>query len=81
MTQFDGMPRLGTENVVRILAGVLGSEVRADASFVAQGGDSYHAVLAIAQIEESWGIEADFTDVLQLTPAELAAVLADARQG
>ncbi|WP_327351863.1 acyl carrier protein [Streptomyces sp. NBC_01304] len=71
-------PALDPENVLRIVAEVLGGEAVADASFVAQGGDSFHAVLVVARIEETWQIEADFTDVLQLTPAQLADALADA---
>ncbi|MCX4972728.1 MULTISPECIES: phosphopantetheine-binding protein [unclassified Streptomyces] len=78
MTQIDEVSRIDAESVRRIFADVLGVEIREDSSFLAQGGDSFHAVLVVARIEDDWGLEADFTDVLQSTPGELARALATA---
>lgn len=78
MSQAEERPVIDAEGTRRLLAEVLGGDVRDDASFIAQGGDSFHAVLAVGRIEETWQVEVDFTDVLQSTPAELAALLAAA---
>lgn len=75
MTQIEEIPRIDAESVRGIFADVLGSEIADDSTFLAQGGDSFHAVLVVERIEELWGIEADFTGVLRSTPAELAAAL------
>ncbi|WP_225824763.1 phosphopantetheine-binding protein [Streptomyces naphthomycinicus] len=75
MNQLGITPEITTESVRQLFADVLGTEIRADLSFLAQGGDSFHAVLVVDHVEQLWGIEADFTAVLQSTPAELALLL------
>jgi hypothetical protein len=75
MTQLDVTPGINTESVRILLSDILGTEIPDDSTFLAQGGDSFHAVLVVERVEELWGIEADFTAVLRSTPAELAAVL------
>lgn len=78
--QLDADPAIDTESVRRVFADVLGGEIVDDSSFLAQGGDSFHAVLVVERIEELWKIEAEFTAVLQSTPAELAAELSASRR-
>ncbi|MEU6510072.1 phosphopantetheine-binding protein [Streptomyces sp. NPDC046942] len=75
MNRLDVTSEIDAESVRLLLADVLGTEIADDSTFLAQGGDSFHAVLVVERVEELWGIEADFTAVLQSTPAELAAVL------
>lgn len=60
-----------------IISEALGADVPADGSFIAHGGDSFHAVLVVARIEELWGLEVDFLDVLRSTPDELAGRIAE----
>ncbi|WBO64883.1 phosphopantetheine-binding protein [Streptomyces camelliae] len=75
MNRLDVTSEIDAESVRLLLADILGTEIADDSTFLAQGGDSFHAVLVVERVEELWGIEADFTAVLQSTPAELAAVL------
>ncbi|MFI2202810.1 acyl carrier protein [Streptomyces sp. NPDC020192] len=75
MNRLDVTSEIGTESIRLLLADILDTEIADDSSFLAQGGDSFHAVLVVERIEELWGIEVDFTAVLQSTPAELAAAL------
>ena len=75
MKQLDVTPEITTENVRLLFADILGIEILDDLTFLAQGGDSFHAVMVVDRIEQHWGIEADFTAVLQSTPVELAALL------
>ncbi|MEU2245157.1 MULTISPECIES: acyl carrier protein [Streptomyces] len=58
---------------------VLGTDVPGDGSFIGHGGDSFHAVLIVAQIEERWGVEVDFLDVLDSTPDTLTTAVNIAR--
>ncbi|MFE6824931.1 acyl carrier protein [Streptomyces sp. NPDC057690] len=78
MKQLDAIPAIDAESIRLVFAEVLGGEISDDSSFLAQGGDSFHAVLVVERIEELWKIEADFTAVLQSTPAELAEALSAA---
>ncbi|MDQ0582410.1 acyl carrier protein [Streptomyces cacaoi] len=80
MKQLDAIPAIDAESIRLVFADVLGGEISDDSSFLAQGGDSFHAVLVVERIEELWEIEADFTAVLQSTPAELAEALRAARR-
>ncbi|MFF7980011.1 phosphopantetheine-binding protein [Streptomyces sp. NPDC007901] len=78
MTQLDASQGITKKSVRLLLADILGTEILDDLTFLAQGGDSYHAVLVVERVSELWGIEADFTTVLRSTPAELAAALSAA---
>ncbi|WP_078652688.1 phosphopantetheine-binding protein [Streptomyces sp. NRRL F-525] len=75
MNQLDVTHGIDTESVRVLLADILGAEILDDSTFLAQGGDSFQAVLVVERVEELWGIEADFTVVLRSTPVELAAAL------
>ena len=81
MTQFTTPESSAAPVDVRsVVADVLGTDVPGDGSFVAHGGDSFHAVLIVARIEEIWGVEVDFLDVLQSTPDRLVELVAEALQ-
>ncbi|MFD4789038.1 acyl carrier protein [Streptomyces sp. NPDC058459] len=58
-----------------LVADVLDTDVPGDGSFIGHGGDSFHAVVIVARIEERWGVEVDFLDVLDSTPDSLAAAV------
>ncbi len=58
---------------------VLGTDVPGDGSFIGHGGDSFHAVVIVARIEERWGVEVDFLAVLDSTPDTLATAVNTAR--
>lgn len=51
---------------------VLGTPVPADGSFIGYGGESFQAVVLIGRIQEEWGAEVDFLQVLKSTPESLA---------
>jgi acyl carrier protein len=55
-----------------LMAEVLGNPVPADGSFIGYGGDSFLAVVLMGRIEEEWGVEVDFVEVLESTPESLA---------
>jgi acyl carrier protein len=67
--------------VQALLADVLGVDVPEGGSFIGHGGDSFHAVLVVARIEEEWGVEVDFIDVLDSTPEALAELVGSASNG
>lgn len=75
--------RVDVTAVQAMVAEVLRVPVPGDGSFVGHGGDSFLAVHLIARIEEEWGVELDFLDVLNSTPDSLTqavnAGLADRR--
>jgi acyl carrier protein len=80
----DAAPRRVDPGAVQALvAEALGEAVPEDGSFIGHGGDSFHAVVVVSRIEEEWGVEIDFLEVLDSTPASLAdavsAALADRR--
>ncbi|MER5889844.1 acyl carrier protein [Streptomyces sp. NPDC001941] len=58
---------------------LLGADVPGDGSFIGHGGDSFHAVVVVSRIEERWGVEVDFLDVLDSTPDTLTATVNTAR--
>ncbi|MCH0538339.1 acyl carrier protein [Streptomyces sp. MUM 203J] len=68
-----------------LVSEALGADVPGDGSFLGHGGDSFHAVLVVSRIEERWGVEVDFLDVLESTPDTLTetvnAARADREQG
>ncbi|MFD4502453.1 phosphopantetheine-binding protein [Streptomyces sp. NPDC058457] len=78
MSHLDVTREITAESIRRLLAEILGTEIHDDLTFLAQGGDSFHAVLVVERVAEVWGIEADFTAVLRSTPVELAEVLGTA---
>ena len=67
-------PTTGVEvlELQELMAEVLGSPVPADGSFIGHGGDSFLAVVLMGRIDERWGVEVDFLEVLESTPESLA---------
>jgi acyl carrier protein len=70
----------GTLNPIAIqtlMSDVVGVEVPLEGSFIDHGGDSFQAVTIMTRIEEKWGVEVEFLDVLDSTPAALAEKVAE----
>jgi acyl carrier protein len=68
---------LGPIAIQTLISNVVGVEVPLEGSFINYGGDSFQAVTIMTRIEEEWGVEVEFLDVLDSTPAGLAEKVAD----
>jgi acyl carrier protein len=63
---------VGLPALQALVAEVLGTDIPAHGSFIGHGGDSFQAVVLIGLIEDTWGVEVDFPEVLASTPESLA---------
>lgn len=73
--------RVAATEIRALVTDILGVEVPGEGSFIGHGGDSFHAVVIVSRIEEQWGVEVEFLDVLNSTPDGLTETVNTALSG